>query len=101
MRSWQGDIARLVALPAQRCAQPWQPSAPCRPAKTVGLVAPSISGSATSIVASTGAEAAGARRPLAERLELERMRGDVGHVERGERVLGGAAVVVGRARRRG
>ncbi len=54
MRSKQGDIARLVALPGHRCAQPSQPSAPCRPAKTVGLVAPSISGSATSIVASTG-----------------------------------------------
>ena len=43
------------------------------------------------------AEAAVGGGPLAEGLELERVRGDVGHVERGKRVDGGAAVVVGGA----
>ncbi len=42
--------ARIRGTPARSR----QPSAPWRPAKTVGLVAPSISGSATSIVVSTG-----------------------------------------------
>jgi hypothetical protein len=54
---------------------------PWRPPKTVGFVAPSISGSATSIVVSTGPKPASRRGPLAQRLELDRMRGDIGHVE--------------------
>ncbi len=42
-------------------------------------------------------QALAAGRPTARALELQRVGGDVGHVERGERLLGGGAVVVGRA----
>ena len=56
--------------------------APWRPPKTIGLVAPSSSGIATIIVASTGPGHCAIGRPLVQRLELERMRGDIGHVER-------------------
>ena len=53
-----GAMARIVSASAdgapQWRAQPLQPSAPWRPAKTVGFVAPSISGRAISMVVSTG-----------------------------------------------
>ncbi len=42
-------------------------------------------------------QAGGAGVPLLQRLEFQRLRGDVGHVEIGERGLGGARVVVGGA----
>jgi hypothetical protein len=84
-RSARAGRHRLGACrrPAVPTAQPLQPSAPWRPAKTVGLVAPSISGSAISIVVSTGPSPLAEAGPLAQRLELQRMRGDIGHVERG------------------
>ena len=44
-----------------------------------------------------GQQAALAGTPLLERLELERMRGDVGHVEPREHVLGRLRIVVGRS----
>ena len=44
-----------------------------------------------------GKQAAGVAFPLLDRLELERVGGDVGHVQLGEQVLGGAAVIVGGA----
>ncbi|MCY1169564.1 hypothetical protein D9M73_96090 [compost metagenome] len=42
-------------------------------------------------------QALAVRAPGLQRLELDRMRGDIGHVERGERRLGGGGVVIGRA----
>ena len=99
IRSGQGAIARRGDAGRQRCRRSRRSlAAPWRPPNTVGLVAPSISGRATSIVVSTGPRPCGDRRPLAQRLEFQRVRGDVGHVERapGPR-LGGGAVVVGRA----
>jgi hypothetical protein len=74
---------------------PLQPSGPWRPPKTVGFVAPSISGRAISIVVSTGPSPPSAGRPLTQRLELQRMRGDVGHVEALQHLDRGIAVVVG------
>src|SRR6056297_3205282 len=47
MRSRHGAMVRSLPTAEQPSSQPLQPSGPCRPAKTVGLLAPSIAGRAT------------------------------------------------------
>ena len=91
-RSATSRATRAASMPAARCCmsghvaacnvsvQPVQ-SPRQRPPNTIGLIAPSSSGIATMMVASTGSRPRGRSAPLLERLELDRMRGDVGHVE--------------------
>ena len=68
-----------------------------RPPNVIGQIAPSSSGIATIMVASTGIRPRASRLPLLQRLEFDRVRRDVGHVERRQHLFGGAGIVVGRA----
>ena len=68
-----------------------------RPPKVIGQIAPSSSGIATIIVASTGVSPRAIVLPLLQRLEFDRMRRDIGHIERRQQFLGGAGIVVGGA----
>ena len=101
-----------AARPAWRRAPPASPPAracgPCRVGASPSAVAraaaehhrpvaPSSSGIATIIVASTGSRPRAIGLPLLERLELDRVRGEVRHVERSQHLFGGLRVVVGRA----
>ena len=59
--------------------------------------APSSSGIATIIVASTGSSPRASASPLLQGLEFHRMRGDIGHIQRRQHFLGRVGVVVGGA----
>ena len=72
-------------------------SAVGRPPKTIGPVAPSSSGIATIIVASTGIRPRSEALQCFERLELERLGGEIGHVEPRQHRVGRAGVVIGGA----
>ena len=84
-RSVQTCMSRALSLPG-KCSRgrsrAGHAGASERPPKTIGPVAPSSSGMATIMVALDRQQAALRAAPLLQRLELDRMRREVGHVER-------------------